>query len=73
MKKGLEKLFALVSALSFICAPTLLMFVGFWMIYNVGLWIGITFSAVGYFALVWEYFQVQTYFERKKKNQNKTK
>lgn len=73
MKKGLEKLFALVSALSFICAPTLLMFIGFWMIYNVGLWIGITFSAVGYFALVWEYFQVHTYFERKKKNQNKTK
>ena len=73
MKKGLEKLFALVSALSFICAPTLLMFVGFWMIYNVGLWIGITFSAVGYFASVWEYFQVHTYFERKKKNQNKTK
>lgn len=71
MKKRLEKLFALVSALSFICAPTLLMFIGFWMIYNVGLWIGITFSAVGYFASVWEYFQVQTYFERKKKNQKK--
>lgn len=74
MKKRLEKLFALVSALSFVCAPTLLMFIGFWMIYNVGLWIGITFSAVGYFASVWEYFQLQTYFdERKKKNQNTTK
>lgn len=72
MKKGLEKLFALVSALSFVCAPTLLMFIGFWMIYNVGLWIGIAFSAVGYFASVWEYFQLQTYFDkRKKKNQNK--
>lgn len=74
MKKGLEKLFALVSALSFMCAPTLLMFIGFWMIYNVGLWIGIAFSAVGYFASVWEYFQLQTYFDkRKKKNQNTTK
>lgn len=72
MKKRLEKLFALLSALSFVCAPTLLMFIGFWMIYNVGLWIGITFSAVGYFALVWEYFQLQTHFDkRKKKNQNK--
>ena len=56
MKKRLEKIFALASALSFVCAPTLLMFIGFWMIYNVGLWIGITFSAVGYFASVWEYF-----------------
>lgn len=75
MKKRLEKLFALVSALSFACAPTLLMFIGFWMIYNVGLWIGITFSAVGYFASVWEYFQLQTYFDKrkKKKNQNTTK
>lgn len=74
MEKRLEKLFALVSALSFVCAPTLLMFIGFWMIYNVCLWIGITFSAVGYFASVWEYFQLQTYFDkRKKKNQNTTK
>lgn len=74
MKKRLKELFTLVSALSFICAPTLLMFIGFWMIYNVGLWIGITFSAVGYFASVWEYFQLQTYFnKRKKKNQNTTK
>lgn len=72
MKKKIEKTFALVSALSFVCAPTLLMFIGFWMIYNVGLWIGITFSAVGYFASVWEYFKLQTYFDhRKKKNQNK--
>lgn len=71
MKKRLEKLFALVSALSFVCAPTLLMFIGFWMIYNVCLWIGIAFSAVGYFASVWMYFLLQTYFD--KKNQNKTK
>lgn len=74
MKKRLEELFALVSALSFVCAPTLLMFIGFWMIYNVGIWIGITFSAVGYFASVWEYFQLQTYFDhRKKKIKTKTK
>ena len=74
MKKRLEKLFALASALSFVCAPTIVLMVGLWMIYNVGLWIGITFSAVGYFASVWEYFQLQTYFDkRKKKNQNKTK
>lgn len=74
MKKKIEKTFALVSALSFVCTPTLLMFIGFWMIYNVGLWIGIGLSAVGYFASVWEYFELQTYFDkRKKKNQNTTK
>lgn len=74
MKKKLEKLFALVSALSFVCAPTLLMFIGFWMIYNVGLWIGLGLSAVGYAASVWEYGQLQIYFDkRKKKNQNTTK
>ena len=72
MKKFMERTFGFAAALSFVCAPTLLMFIGFWMIYNVGLWIGIAFSAVGYFASVWEYFQLQTYFDkRKKKNQNK--
>lgn len=72
MKKRLEKLFALVSALSFVCAPTLLMFIGFWMIYNVGLWIGIAFSAVGYFASVWEYFQLQMWYDSRK-SKKKTK
>ena len=72
MKKRLEKLFALVSALSFVCAPTLLMFIGFWMIYNVGLWIGIAFSAVGYFASVWEYGQLQMLYDSRK-SKKKTK
>ena len=74
MKKRLEKLFALASALSFVCAPTLLMFIGFWMIYNVGLYIGLVISIVAYFASVWELFELQTYFkDRAKKNQKKTK
>ena len=55
MKKKIEKTFALVAALSCVCAPTLLMIVGFWMIYNVGLWIGLGLSAVGYAASVWVY------------------
>ena len=71
MKKRLEKLFALASALSFVCTPTVLLIVGLWMIYNVGLWIGLVISIVAYFASVWEYFQLQTYFD--KKNQKKTK
>lgn len=73
MKKFMERTFGFAAALSFVCAPTLLMFIGFWMIYNVGLWIGIGFSAVGYLASIWEYAQLQMYYERKKKNQNKTK
>nr|DAF75154.1 MAG TPA: hypothetical protein [Caudoviricetes sp.] len=74
MKKRLEKLFGLVSALSFVCTPTILLIVGLWMIYNVGLWIGLVLSIVAYFASVWELFELQMYSkDRKKKNQNKTK
>ena len=72
MKKGLEKLFALASALSFACAPTLLMFIGFWMIYNVGLWIGLALSIVGYGACVWEYGQLQMWYDSRK-SKKKTK
>ena len=74
MKKRLERLFALASALSFVCAPTIVLMVGLWMIYNVGLWIGLTLSIVGYLASLWEYFQLQTYFKDwKKRHQKKTK
>lgn len=66
MKKKIEKTFALVAALSSACAPALLMVVGFWMIYNVGIWIGLALSAVGYFASVWVYAKLQMYFESKK-------
>lgn len=70
MKKGLEKLFGLVSALSFVCTPTILLIVGLWMIYNVGLWIGLVLSIVAYFASLWELFELQMYFKdwRKKKS-----
>ena len=72
MKKRLEKLFALVSALSFVCAPTLLMIIGFWMIYNVGLYIGLALSIVGYGACVWEYGQLQMWYNSRK-SKKKTK
>lgn len=74
MKRKLERLFGLVSALSFVCTPTILLIVGLWMIYNVGLYIGLVISIVAYFASVWELFELQTYFkDRAKKNQKKTK
>ena len=67
MRKKIEKTFALIAALSCVCAPSVLMIVGFWMIYNVGLWIGLGLSAVGYAASVWEYAQLQIHLESKKK------
>lgn len=72
MKRKIERAFALVAALSFVCAPTLVMLIGFWMIYNVGLWIGLVFSMVGYAACVWEYGQLQMWYDSKK-SKKKTK
>ena len=74
MKRKLERLFGLVSALSFVCTPTILLIVGLWMIYNVGLYIGLVISIVAYFASVWELFELQMYHKDwKKKNRKKTK
>nr|DAZ31553.1 MAG TPA: hypothetical protein [Caudoviricetes sp.] len=72
MKRKIKRTFGLVAALSYICTPTLLMIVGIWMIDNVGLWVGLGLSAVGYAALVWEYGQIQIWAESRK-SKKKTK
>lgn len=72
MKRKIERAFALLAALSFVCAPTLLMIIGFWMIYNVGLYIGLALSIVGYGACVWEYGQLQMLYDSRK-SKKKTK
>ena len=55
-----------------VCAPTVLMIVGLWMIYNVGLWIGLGLSAVGCSASVWEYgYLHMLYNSRKSKKKTK--
>lgn len=72
MRKRIARTFALIAALSCACAPTLLMIVGFWMIYNVGLWVGLGLSAVGYAASVWEYGYLHMYMQSKK-SKKKTK
>lgn len=72
MKRKMERAFALLAALSFICTPTLLMITGFWMIYNVGLYIGLALSIVGYGACVWEYGQLQMWYDSRK-SKKKTK
>ena len=70
--RNIERLFGLVAALSCVCAPTLLMIIGIWMIYNVGLWIGLGLSAVGYAASVWEYgYLHMLYNSRKSKKKTK--
>ena len=72
MKRKIERAFALLAALSFVCAPTLLMIIGFWMIYNVGLYIGLALSIVGYGACVWAYGQLQMWYDSRK-SKKKTK
>ena len=72
MRKNIEKTFALVAALSCVCAPTLLMIIGIWMIYNVGLWIGLGIGFVGYAASAFEYGYLESFF-KSKKSKNKTK
>ena len=52
--KKIKNLFRLISALSYVCAPTLLMAIGIWMIYSVGLLIGLVVGIVGYAASAFE-------------------
>ena len=53
--KKIKNLFELISALSCVCAPTLLMTIGIWMIYSVGLLIGLVVGIVGFAASAFEY------------------
>ena len=69
--RKIERLFGLVAALSYVCAPTLLMIIGIWMIYNVGLWIGLGVGFVGYAASAFEYCYLESWFKsRKSKKKN---
>ena len=66
--KKIKNLFSLISALSCVVAPTLLMAIGIWMIYNVGLLIGLIVSIVGYAASAWEYCYLLTQWKSNKSN-----
>ena len=68
MKKKIEKTFALVAALSCLCAPTALMIVGFWMIYNVGLQIGLALSIAGFIGTLYVYYVNMVGIEEERKN-----
>lgn len=44
----MKKLFATLAVICGLASPALLMIIGIWMIYNVGLWIGLGITGVGY-------------------------
>ena len=54
--KRLKNLFSLISALSCVVAPTLLMAIGIWMIYNVGLCIGSIIGLAGFIGTLYVYY-----------------
>lgn len=64
--RKIKRLFGLVAALSCVCAPTLLMILGIWMIYNVGLWIGLGVGFVGYAGSAFEYSYLESLFKKMK-------
>ena len=51
--KKLKNLAILTGSLVCICAPTALMIIGIWMIYNVGLWIGSVIGLAGYIGTLY--------------------
>ena len=68
--KKIKHLFSLISALSCVVAPTLLMAIGIWMIYNVGLLIGLIVGIVGYSASAFEYCYLLMWFKSNKSRKN---
>ena len=68
--KKIKNLFRLISALSCVCAPTLLMAIGIWMIYSVGLLIGLAVGIVGYAASAFEYCYLLMWWKSNKSKKN---
>ena len=54
--KKLKNLAILIGSLVCICAPTALMIIGIWMIYNVGLWIGSVIGLAGFIGTLYAYY-----------------
>lgn len=68
--KKIKNLFRLISALSCVCAPTLLMAIGIWMIYSVSLLIGLVVGIVGYAASAFEYCYLLMLWKSNKSKNN---
>lgn len=54
--KKLKNLAILTGSLVCICAPTALMTIGIWMIYNVGLCIGSVIGLAGFIGTLYAYY-----------------
>lgn len=54
--KKLKNLAMLIGSLVCICAPTALMIIGIWMVYNVGLLIGSVIGLAGYIGALYAYY-----------------
>ena len=54
--KKLKNLAILTGSLVCICAPTALLIIGIWMIYNVDLWIGSVIGLAGYIGTLYAYY-----------------
>ena len=54
--KKIKNLFIFTGSLICVCAPTVLMIIGIWMIYNVGLWIGSVIGLAGFIGTLYAYY-----------------
>ena len=54
--KILKNLAIFAGSLVCVCAPTALMIIGIWMIYNIGLKIGLTLSIAGFIGTLYVYY-----------------
>ena len=54
--KRLKNLVIFAGALICVCAPTVLMIIGIWMIYNVGLFIGSVIGLAGFIGTLYAYY-----------------
>ena len=66
--KKIKNLLSLISALSCVVAPTLLMAIGIWMIYNVGLFIGSVIGLAGFIGTLYIYYVNMVENEEERKN-----
>ena len=54
--KKIKNLFIFTGSLICVCAPTALMIIGIWMIYNVGLFIGSVIGLAGFIGTLYIYY-----------------
>ena len=66
--KILKNLAIFTGALICVCAPTVLMIIGIWMIYNVGLFIGSVIGLAGFIGTLYAYYENMGENEEDRKN-----